>query len=112
MITSVNGVIDCMEKSVTPSYVFNESSANLLSGDWFIQQIGEPAKLLSIEVYCSWEVTKELFDYAHDKSLITVEYLDINDSGYILKEPTISLEVRGGIADRLYSAKFELAVVE
>ena len=112
MITSVNGVINCIVKTVTPSYVFNESSSNLLDGKWFIQQIGEPAKVLSVEVYCSWEVTKELFGYAHNKDKVTVNYLDFNDSGYILREPTISLEVKGGVAERLYLAEFELAVVD
>lgn len=106
-----NTYLDCIIKSVKPSHVMNESSSNLLNGSWMIQQIGSPAMKLSVEAYMKWSETKVLFSWAHEKQKVTVDYLDFEESGYILGEPEISVEVKGGTDERLYLASFEMAVM-
>lgn len=106
-----NDYLECIMKSVNPSHIINESNANLLNGSWFIQQIGNPARKLSVELYLSWEQTKILYAWAHEKQKVTVGYLDFEESGRILGEPEISVEVKGGTTEILYLATFEMAVM-
>lgn len=106
-----NDTIDLIIVSADLKPIKNESSSNLLNGNWFIQSIGTKAEMIDIVVICSWEVFQELRNYDDTKEQLTVEYLDFEKSGCIISRPDGSVYTKGGTTERKYQVAFSLAVI-
>lgn len=88
----------------------NESSSNLLNGNWFFQTIGTAATVLSVKLVCKLDVLNTIMGYSTTKEQLTINYLNAEYVGCILGPPDFDL----GETDEnnpTYIMTFELAVV-
>lgn len=110
MRNSNNEQINAFVAYARPSSVVNESVSKLLTGEWFVQQIGEPAERVAIELICTWDSVQEIRGYAESKAQLTVELIGSSKSGIIIGAPSYQL-VRPNRTNPTYSMTFELAVI-
>lgn len=102
--------IDCFIVKARPQKIRNESSANLLTGEWFIQTVGTAAEKLEMEVVCKWDIVQEIMGYAVSKEILAISFLDFTENGIIIGMPEYDLEMKDH-ANPTYSVGFELAVI-
>ena len=93
-----------------PEPKINESSASLLNGGWFVQTIGEPSEIVKVKVACKWNVIQEIFDYYRTKEILTIDFLNWSNSGFILALPTYDLGETDDTNPK-YTMTFDLAVM-
>lgn len=96
-------------RSIVPEIKMNQYVEQLLTGEWFIQTIGESREVLMAEGLCRYSVVKELQGYFVSKEELTIEYLSENKTVIIKEQPNASLEFGG--PDPMYSVNLELAVI-
>ena len=89
--------------------VKNESSSNLINGDWFIQTIGKKAEKLDVKAVCRFSVVEVLQEYADTKGNIEIGFLDFVKRGFIIDKVDYDFITPG--SDPRCEITFELAVI-
>lgn len=102
-------ILDLFLISAKPVPVKNESSGNLLNGDWFIQTIGNKAEKLEIKAVCRFSVVEILQEYADTKANIEIGFLDFVKWGFIIDKVNYDFITPG--SDPRCEVTFELAVM-
>lgn len=110
LINSTGEKIDAFIVYARPARVSKESVGTLLNGNWHIQTIGKSAKMINVQLVCSWDVVQEIQRYAITKEYLTVDYLDFEETGFIIGTPAYDL-LAPGRGSPSYVVTFELAVI-
>lgn len=101
--------LDLILISAEPKYVKIESTSNLLNGNWHVQTVGNRAEKISVNVIVAYSVMQYLFDYADTKEILTIDFHDFTENGFIISQP--EYELFAPAEDTIYNATFELAVI-
>lgn len=111
MITNSNNEeLDVFLVHARPTKKLNESSGNLLNGQWVIQTIGDAATVVHVKLNCRRSVVMQILEYAVTKENLIVEHLEAVYSGVILGAPSYDLAELDAENPR-YTMTFEMAVV-
>ncbi len=104
-----NEEIDVFLVDVKKIPVLHESNGTLLNGEWFVQTIGTRAYKLAVQLTCSKDVLDEILEYAYTKEQLSISFIDGNQTGMILGDPSYEVYLKG--TTPYYFVDFELAVI-
>jgi len=96
-------------RTLVPDVSINQNVSQLLTGEWFVQTIGDSREVLMVEGLGSHAVLNELLGYFASKEQLTIEYLSESKTVIVKEKPYSQLEFGG--PNPHYSINLELAVI-